>query len=161
MHGLGNDFIIMDGRGRDIQDPGDLSRRVCDRHTGVGADGLIIVYPSDRADIRMAIYNSDGSEAQMCGNGLRCFARHVYQQGIVKSESFSVETLAGIMEPRIVKDDKGRVSAVVAIWAARSLNPQRFGCCGTRTVHRRCRWTWKTGYDISAVLMGVSRGGLC
>ena len=55
MHGLGNDFIIMDGRGRDIQDPGDLSRRVCDRHTGVGADGLIIVYPSDRADIRMAI----------------------------------------------------------------------------------------------------------
>ncbi|HQA47246.1 MAG TPA: diaminopimelate epimerase, partial [Bacillota bacterium] len=93
MHGLGNDFVIIDGRDRDIQDPADLSRRICDRHTGVGADGLIIIYPSDRADIRMVIFNSDGSEAQMCGNGLRCFARHVYQQGMVKSESFSVETL--------------------------------------------------------------------
>ena len=96
MHGLGNDFIIMDGRGRDIQDPGDLSRRVCDRHTGVGADGLIIVYPSDRADIRMAIYNSDGSEAQMCGNGIRSVAKYVFDKGMICRNEFTIESFGQI-----------------------------------------------------------------
>jgi diaminopimelate epimerase len=156
MHGLGNDFVIIDGRDRVIQNPGELSRRVCDRHTGVGADGLIIIYPSDRADIRMAIFNSDGSEAQMCGNGLRCFARHVYQQGMVKSESFSVETLAGIMEPRIVLDDKGRFSAVAVNMGRPVFEPAEIPVLWNEDRFIEVPVDMEDRvYDISAVLMGV------
>jgi diaminopimelate epimerase len=156
MHGLGNDFVIIDGRDRDIQDPADLSRRICDRHTGVGADGLIIIYPSDRADIRMVIFNSDGSEAQMCGNGLRCFARHVYQQGMVKSESFSVETLAGIMEPRIVTDDKGRVSAVAVNMGRPAFEPAEIPVLWNEDKFIQVPVDMGDRvYDITAVLMGV------
>ncbi len=156
MHGLGNDFVIIDGRDRVIQNPGELSRRVCDRHTGVGADGLIVIYPSDRADIRMAIFNSDGSEAQMCGNGLRCFARHVYQQGMVKSESFSVETLAGIMEPRIVLDDKGRFSAVAVNMGRPVFEPAEIPVIWNEDRFIEVPVDMEDRvYDISAVLMGV------
>lgn len=156
MHGLGNDFVIIDGRDRTFQNPGELSRRVCDRHTGVGADGLIIIYPSDRADIRMAIFNSDGSEAQMCGNGLRCFARHVYQQGMVKSETFSVETLAGIMEPRIVPDDKGRFSAVAVNMGRPVFEPAEIPVLWNEDKFIQVPVDMEDRvYDISAVLMGV------
>ncbi len=113
MHGLGNDFVIIDGRNETIGNPENLSKLVCDRHTGVGADGLIIAYGSDRADIRMDIYNSDGSRAEMCGNGLRCFAQYVYQERMVSSKAFTVDTLAGIMKPGLILDENGRVAGVV------------------------------------------------
>jgi len=103
MHGLGNDFILVDGFKEKL--PADLLKtaaKLCDRHFGIGADGLILVLPSDKADLKMRIINSDGSEAEMCGNGIRCFARYAYERGLVNKEIFTVETLAGIMTPRLV-----------------------------------------------------------
>ena len=101
VHGLGNDFIILDGRTESRDYPA-LARKLCHRQTGIGADGLLIIEYSDVADIRMRIVNEDGSEAEMCGNGIRCFAKYVYQQKIVDKTEFAVETLAGIMRPKLV-----------------------------------------------------------
>lgn len=102
MHGLGNDFLVIDGRVPESVDYSALAKRACERHTGVGADGILVVEDSDAADIRMRIINSDGSEAEMCGNGIRCFAKYVYEQGIVKGTELTVETLAGIMRPTLI-----------------------------------------------------------
>lgn len=104
--GCGNDFVLADGRASGLpRDVAALSRHVCDRHYGVGADGLIFVLPSDKADFCMRIFNADGSEAEMCGNGIRCFARLVYEERMTEKESFTVETGAGILTPRIVKEN--------------------------------------------------------
>lgn len=109
--GCGNDFVLVDDRSKSIKDPAELSRKMCDRHYGIGADGLIIIRPSDKADTRMRIYNTDGSEAEMCGNGIRCFARWVYELGLVPGEEFTVETGAGILVPKIIKEN-GRITGV-------------------------------------------------
>lgn len=110
VHGLGNDFIVLDGRKNAI-DYSALAPRLCHRQTGIGADGLLIIENSATADTRMRIVNGDGSEAEMCGNGIRCFAKYAYEQGIVNKTEFSVETLAGIMRPKLVMKD-GVVSGV-------------------------------------------------
>ena len=137
MQGLGNDFVIIDAR--DLTLPEDLaawSRGLCDRHFGIGADGVMLVLPSDQADIRMVILNSDGSEAEMCGNGIRCFAKFVYEEGIVTQNPMTVETLAGIMVPEVVTDATGRVTLVTvdmvnklllrrSLWTKRPLRSQR------------------------------------
>ena len=106
MQGLGNDFIILDGRKEKLDgvDLKKLAIRMCDRNFGVGADGLLIIRPSTKAHYRMQIINSDGSEAEMCGNGIRCFARYVYLADKLKEEVISVETLAGIMLPALIGD---------------------------------------------------------
>jgi diaminopimelate epimerase len=102
-HGLGNDFILVDG----ISAPADLSAddviRLCDRHFGIGADGVILVLPSPsgQADCRMRLLNSDGSEGEMCGNGLRCLARFVWDVELVRKTEMAVETLAGIKRPHL------------------------------------------------------------
>ena len=112
MHGLGNDFLVIDARQLDAgTDFAALARRLCDRHTGVGADGLLLVLPSETADVRMRIINSDGSEPEMCGNGIRCFARYAFEQGVVQKSAFTVETLAGPVRPELLLTD-GRVHAV-------------------------------------------------
>ena len=102
MHGLGNDFILIDGSDFQGADAQALAQKLCHRRLSVGSDGILIILPSNEADIQMRIINSDGSEAEMCGNGIRCFARYVYDKGIVKKTAMSVETLAGIMRPEIV-----------------------------------------------------------
>lgn len=106
MHGLGNDFVMTHIEElKDVDSLERLSKDICDRHFGVGADGLIVVYPSKQQDIRMRIFNSDGTEAEMCGNGIRCFAKYVYEEGIVKKTTMTVETLAGTMVPVLnIKD---------------------------------------------------------
>jgi diaminopimelate epimerase len=98
MHGLGNDFIMIDCLSQN-PDIADLERRavaICDRNFGIGADGLIFVMPSLDADFRMRVINSDGSEAEMCGNGIRCLAKYVYDHGATTSSEIAVDTLAGI-----------------------------------------------------------------
>ncbi len=108
MHGLGNDFVLMEARNLpESADLPKLAAAVCDRKFGIGADGLIVVSePTDleKYDIRFVYLNSDGSWAEMCGNGIRCFALYVYDQGILKQDAFRVETLAGLMVPRINPD---------------------------------------------------------
>ena len=101
MHGLGNDFIVFFDEGATTLDVTTMARRLCDRHTGIGADGLVIVMPSEVADVRMRIINSDGSEAEMCGNGIRCFAKYAYEHGEITKDTFTIETLAGVMKPTL------------------------------------------------------------
>ena len=97
MHGAGNDYIYVDARSEQRDWP-ELSRRMSDRHFGVGGDGLILIKDSDVADLKMSMFNADGSEAEMCGNGIRCFAKYAIDRAIVRASaaSVSVETLAGI-----------------------------------------------------------------
>ena len=109
--GCGNDFVLVDDRSESIKNPAELSIKMCDRHFGIGADGLILIRPSDKADTRMRIYNTDGSEAEMCGNGIRCFARWVYELGLVPGDEFTVETGAGILVPKICKEN-GKITGV-------------------------------------------------
>lgn len=103
--GCGNDFVLADDREKKIREPARLSEKICDRHYGVGADGLILIQKSDVAELRMRIYNADGSEAEMCGNGIRCFARLVYDMGLTKGKEFTVETGAGVLIPKVVTGD--------------------------------------------------------
>ncbi|MBF8266021.1 MAG: diaminopimelate epimerase [Dehalococcoidia bacterium] len=95
MHGTGNDFIVIDARGL-RRDWVKLAQKICDRHFGIGSDGLLLVLPARRADFRMRMFNPDGSEAEICGNGIRCFAKYVIDQGLTEKNNISVETLAGV-----------------------------------------------------------------
>lgn len=105
MHGLGNDFIVIDNRNNTLKNPGETAQRMCDRHFGAGADGLLIVKESSCADIGMEIINSDGSTAEMCGNGIRCFCKYVYEKGIVSKQVMNIETLAGIMRAELILEN--------------------------------------------------------
>lgn len=122
MHGLGNDFIVIEEKEFVGQDVCALAQKLCTRRLNVGADGLLLVCGSDCADTRMRIINSDGSEAEMCGNGIRCFARYVYDKGIVKKECMEVETLAGVMKPELVLTG-GVVTAVRVDMGKPSFDP--------------------------------------
>jgi len=104
MHGLGNDFIIVNCLEHEMENPGETAKKVCKRRFGIGADGLILVMPSDKADYMMRVFNADGSEAEMCGNGIRCFAKYLKDRDMA-GKAMAVETLAGIIKPEIT--DKG------------------------------------------------------
>lgn len=96
MHGCGNDYIYVNGFIEDCDDWGELSKRLSDRHFSVGGDGVIVILPSDIADFRMRMFNADGSEGKMCGNGSRCVAKYCYDKGLTHKQRFTLETLAGI-----------------------------------------------------------------
>ena len=96
MHGLGNDYVYMDAINQKIENRSELAKFVSDRHFGIGSDGLILICPSEKADFKMQMFNQDGSEAEMCGNGIRCVGKFVYDKGLTKKETITVETLAGI-----------------------------------------------------------------
>ena len=96
MHGCGNDYVYVNLFEEEILDPVDLAVKVSDRHFGIGSDGLITIGPSEKADFRMRIYNADGSEAEMCGNGIRCVAKYVYDHHMTKKQEITVETGAGV-----------------------------------------------------------------
>ena len=111
MHGAGNDYVYVDCRTHDLPDPSRVARAVSRRHHGIGADGLILVRPSDRAACRMEMYNADGSRAEMCGNGIRCVGKYVYDRGLRQSP-LSVETDAGIKTLELRLDANRRVHEV-------------------------------------------------
>ncbi len=96
MQGLGNDYVYVNCLEEKVENPAELSIKVSDRHFGIGSDGLILICPSDIADFRMDMYNADGSRAEMCGNGIRCVGKYVYDFGLTDKVDVSIETLAGI-----------------------------------------------------------------
>lgn len=103
MQGIGNDYIYVDCvRSAPPADPAALSRAISDRHFGVGSDGLILICPSERADARMRMFNADGSESEMCGNGLRCVAKYVYDHGIARKPRLAIETGRGVLTVELV-----------------------------------------------------------
>jgi diaminopimelate epimerase len=95
MHGAGNDYVYVDAHREKIADPAALAVAISDRHTGVGSDGLILIAPSKKADFRMIMFNADGSEGSMCGNGIRCIGKYVYDHGLTRKKAITVETRSG------------------------------------------------------------------
>lgn len=112
MEAAGNDFVLFDGFVYDIDDYSNLAKKACDRHFSVGADGIMICKDSSVADIKMIYYNSDGSLGEMCGNGIRCFSKYVYEKGLVETKNFAVETLAGIKNIVLDTDENNKVLSV-------------------------------------------------
>lgn len=138
--GLGNDFIILENE----KATSELAKELCDRNFGIGADGLFSAKKTDEADIAWDFYNSDGSIAQMCGNGIRCFAKYVYEHGLIDKKKFSVLTLKGLIVPEImdnglVKVDMGEPVLSAEKIPVNALNPMDFEV---------------EGYKASAVSMG-------
>lgn len=115
MHGLGNNYIYVNLFEETLPEDqlSDLAVRVSDVHTGIGSDGMILIGPSDRADFRMRVFNNDGSEAKNCGNGLRCVAKYVFDRGLTEKRDFTIETLGGIVEARLlIEDDRVQLVTV-------------------------------------------------
>jgi diaminopimelate epimerase len=99
MHALGNDFILIDARSTRIKKPSELSKKLCKRRFGIGADQMLVLEKSKSADFKMRIFNADGSEVEMCGNGIRCLARYIWDRRLSKKKILAIETLAGIIKP--------------------------------------------------------------
>src|SRR3954468_15201913 len=102
MHGIGNDYVYVNGFAETVADPNAVARKVADRHTGIGGAGLILILPSDKADVRMRMFNVDGSEGEMCGNGVRCVAKYAFDHGLTKSNPMTVETGRGVLTLALV-----------------------------------------------------------
>ena len=119
MHGLGNDFIVVDNRNEKVSDveATELARKLCERRFSVGADGLLLVSNSAVADVKMRIFNADGSEAEMCGNGIRCFAKYCYENSVVRKNELTVETLAGIKRAWLTVENELVASVMVDMGA--------------------------------------------
>lgn len=111
MHGLGNDYVYVNCFEEKVTEPEKVSRFVSDRHFGIGADGLILIQPSDKADFEMAMYNADGSRGEMCGNGIRCVGKYVYDYGLTDKTQIRIDTLAGVKYLDLMLED-GKVSRV-------------------------------------------------
>ena len=115
MHGIGNDYVYVNGFEEWVPDPAAVARQVSDRHFGIGADGLILLLPSEKADLRMRMFNADGSEGKMCGNGIRCVAKYAYDRGLRRKKELTVETLAGIRRLYLTTGGDGQVETV-RVW---------------------------------------------
>ncbi len=110
--GIGNDFILLDGTAGDLEIDTEWCRRACDRHYGIGADGVLYVMPGEGTDITMRIINADGSEAEMCGNGIRCVAKYAADHEVVPGDSMTIHTLAGDLGAEVFRGDDGLVRTV-------------------------------------------------
>lgn len=153
--GIGNDFVLVNGFEEKITDYSRKAIEVCDRHFGIGADGLVIALPSEIADFRMRIFNSDGSEAEMCGNVTRCFARYLYENGLTDKTDLCIETLAGIIKPRLLFEN-GKIIAVCVDMGEPRLTKGEIPMAGNaedRAVNIPVT-VGETVYDITCVSMG-------
>lgn len=155
MHGLGNDFICLDHFLLPEQvDYSETAVSYCHRQFGIGADGLIVILASDKADARMRIFNPDGTEPEMCGNGIRCFARYVYDCGYVKKDKLTVETLAGILQVHL-EIYNGEVTGVTVNMGEPCLDPRKIPVmAGTDTALDQKLMANSLEFAFSAVSMG-------
>ena len=126
MQGLGNDYLYFCGKAPD--NAPELSRRLSDRHFGPGADGIIFIEPSERADFSMRIFNADGSEARMCGNGIRCVGKYVYDRGLTNKTELTIDTGAGLRRVFLYPEN-GRVSKVAVEMGKARVEPRAEGGC--------------------------------
>lgn len=123
MHGAGNDYVYIDATKSEPDAPESLAVEISDRHFGVGSDGLVLILPSDKADFRMRMFNSDGSEAEMCGNATRCIGKYVYEKGLTDKTSLSLETKGGIKSLFLHVED-GKVASVTVDMGEPILTPE-------------------------------------
>ena len=153
MHGIGNDYVYVDCFAASVADPAALARRVSPRHTGIGSDGLILIRPSDTADCRMEMYNADGSRGEMCGNGIRCVGKYVYDHGLVKRDTLRVATDAGIKTLDLHIGD-GRVQAVTVDMGEPLLDAPRIGMAAEGRVINAPLQVDERTYQVTCVSMG-------
>jgi diaminopimelate epimerase len=157
MHGIGNDYVYVDclaaGAAARVADPAALARRVSPRRTGIGSDGVILICPSDTADCRMEMYNADGSRGEMCGNGIRCVGKYVYDHGLVRKDALRVATDAGIKALRLHIRD-AHVQAVTVDMGEPVLDGSRIPVAAEgRVINAPLEVDGKT-YAVTCVSMG-------
>ena len=161
MHGTGNDYVYVDCFEEPFpDDPARLARQVSDRHFGIGGDGLILICPSEAADARMRMFNADGSEAEMCGNGIRCLAKYLYDHGLARKETLRIETAAG-MKTAELQIVAGRVRRVRVDMGQPTLQPERIpttlpgnpSCDGNRVIEAKLHVAGSP-LEVTCVSMG-------
>lgn len=154
MHGLGNDYVYVNCFEEKVAEPEKVSRFVSDRHFGIGADGLILIRPSEKADFEMAMYNADGSRGEMCGNGIRCVGKYVYDYGLTNKTQICIDTLAGIKYLELMLKD-GKVSQVKVDMGAPCLTAAEIPVTADseQVIHAPLVVEGKT-YEMTAVSMG-------
>jgi diaminopimelate epimerase len=124
MQGAGNDYVYVNCFEEKVADPAALARAVSDRHFAIGSDGLILIVPTDNADARMRMFNSDGSESEMCGNGIRCVAKYVYDHGLARKTDLQIETGRGVLTLKLFLGSDGKVDRVRVDMGEPSLRPE-------------------------------------
>ena len=154
MHGIGNDYVYVNCFEETVENPSEVAVKISDRHFGVGSDGLILIKPSKVADFEMAMYNADGSRGEMCGNGIRCVAKYVYDRGLTDKTSLSIETLAGIKYIDLTVEN-GKVSLVRVNMGAPELLADKIPVISdTKEVIAQPLLVNGKTYDVTCVYMG-------
>jgi diaminopimelate epimerase len=153
MHGIGNDYVYVDCFSQTVANPSELARRISPRHTGIGADGLILICPSTVAHARMEMYNADGSRGEMCGNGIRCVGKYVYDHGLARSEALQIETDVGVKRLHL-RTNHGRVSAVTVDMGEPILDGPRIPVAAEEQVVDAPLTVDGTMYHVTCVSMG-------
>lgn len=154
MHGIGNDYVYVNCFEETVENPSEVAVKISDRHFGVGSDGLILIKPSKVADFEMAMYNADGSRGEMCGNGIRCVAKYVYDRGLTDKTSLSIETLAGIKYIDLTVEN-GEVSLVRVNMGAPELLADKIPVISdTKEVIAQPLLVNGKTYDVTCVSMG-------
>jgi diaminopimelate epimerase len=155
MHGNGNDFIVLEDLDIKIMDESNLAKKLCHRNFGIGADGVLFVRKSNYADIKMTIINSDGSLANMCGNGIRCFAKYVWENNLVaKAESISIETDDGV-KTAYVKVRNNEVNEVTINMGLPTFTPKEIPVLAQHEVFMEKVIIQDKEYEINSILLGV------
>ena len=154
MHGIGNDYVYVNGFEERVADKSAAATKVSDRHFGIGSDGLIGIAPSEVADCRMIMFNADGSEGEMCGNGIRCVAKYVYDHGIAVKESLTVETKSGVKRLELTVEG-GKVASVKVNMGKVVLKPSQIPVAadGEQFVARKLTVAGKE-YEVTCVSVG-------
>ena len=123
MHGLGNDYVYVDCTQEKLHHPEEIAKRISDRRFGIGSDGLILICPSEKADFEMRMFNADGSEGRMCGNGIRCVGKYVYDHGLTEKTDLEIDTKSGIKHLKLIVEE-GKVTFVEVQMGKASLRPK-------------------------------------
>lgn len=163
MHGIGNDYIYMDCTKNTLDNPSKIAVEVSDRHFGIGSDGLILIKKSDKADFFMEMYNADGSEGKMCGNGIRCVGKYVYEHHLTEKKELTIDTLSGVKTLRLDVDGSGKVRVITVDMGAPILEPKKipvdvcqFGISieDTKPILLKPLMVGDSEYKVSCVSMG-------
>lgn len=154
MHGIGNDYVYVNCFKEEVKNPSELAIKISDRHYGVGSDGLILICPSEIADFEMKMYNADGSRGEMCGNGIRCVAKYVYDKGLTDKTAISIETLAGIKYVEITAEE-GKAKFIRVNMGSPKLTPEKVPVLAdTKEVIRQPLNVGGRDYEINCISMG-------
>ena len=156
MHGIGNDYIYINGFVEHIENPSEFAIRWSDRHKGIGSDGLVIILPSSYCDFRMQMFNADGSEAEMCGNASRCIGKYVYEKGLTTKTNITLETLAGIKKLKLFLSEDNLVETVTVDMGEPILESSSIPTTLKKTniINEPVTFTASTKHNITLVSMG-------